>query len=122
MIIAGFGFTSRATAASLAQALNATGHAGTLTAIATHADKANAAPLRAFAHAHGLPISAIPADQITQTATQTHSARSQNARNTGSVAEAAALAAAGPGATLIAARHVSADRMATCALAKGADT
>ena len=35
----------------------------------------------------------------------------------GSVAEAAALAAAGPGARLLAPRMISADRMASCALA-----
>jgi cobalt-precorrin 5A hydrolase len=51
--------------------------------------------------------------------TVTQSGASHRARRTGSVAEAAALVAAGPGATLLGARAVSGDRMATCALAEG---
>ncbi|MHA6346914.1 cobalamin biosynthesis protein, partial [Roseivivax sp. CAU 1761] len=39
--------------------------------------------------------------------------------DTGSVAEAAALAAAGPGARLLGPRAVSPDGCATCALAQG---
>ncbi|ENO84722.1 hypothetical protein C666_16775, partial [Thauera linaloolentis 47Lol = DSM 12138] len=41
------------------------------------------------------------------------------ARGCGSVAEAAALAAAGQGARLLAIRHISPDRSATCAIAQG---
>ena len=122
MIVAGFGFNSRAQPDSFAQALAATGYDGTLDRIATPADKADADPLCRFAQMRALPVTAIPAAQIADTHTPTQSARSQSARDTGSVAEAAALAAAGPGAILIVTRHISADRMATCAIAKGADT
>jgi cobalt-precorrin 5A hydrolase len=41
------------------------------------------------------------------------------ARGVGSVAEAVALAAAGPGARIVVARVISSDRMATCAIAQG---
>ncbi len=122
MIVAGFGFTSRATADSFAQALAATGYDGALARIATPADKADAPPMRLFAETRGLPIAAIPAEDVARTLTHTQSQPSQKARQTGSVAEAAALAAAGPGATLLIARCISTDRMATCAIAKGADT
>jgi len=122
MIVAGFGFTTRATSDSLRAALDATGFSGPLTKIASASDKVQTAAFTDLATDLGLPVVAVPAEQIAVVQTTTHSARSKTARNTGSVAEAAALAAAGPGAHLLVPRHVSADRMATCAIAKGADT
>jgi len=123
VIVAGFGFRGAATAESLADAL---GHAGKITgtgarpgALATARDKADSAPFRAFAQAIGLPVHAIDADALAQQGTATRSVPSLAARGTGSLAEAAALAAAGPGARLLAPRCVSIDGMATCALAEG---
>ncbi|SFH44278.1 cobalt-precorrin 5A hydrolase [Palleronia marisminoris] len=113
MIVAGFGFRRAATVESLADALAATD--GTPDALATAADKAQA--LAPLAKRLGLPVHAVPPDALTAARTQTDSAASRTHRNTGSVAEAAALAAAGPGARLLSPRVVSADRMATCALA-----
>jgi len=122
MIVAGFGFTSRATVDSLLDALSVTGHAGPLDRIATVSDKAGAPVFRAFAAGLGTPTAPIDAARIKTIRTETRSRISHGARGTGSVAEAAALAAAGPGAVLMTARHISHDRMATCAIAKGADT
>jgi cobalt-precorrin 5A hydrolase len=113
MIVAGFGYRSGATAASLRSALAlAQAGAPTVTHVATLADKL---PLLA---ALGLPVIAVEA--VAGIATPTHSAASLAARGSGSVAEAAALVAAGPGARLIVSRQISPDRMATCAIAEGA--
>ncbi|WP_428512660.1 cobalamin biosynthesis protein [Roseovarius sp.] len=115
MIVAGMGFTTRATRESFRDALARTG--GTPDALATARDKAD--QLAPFARELGLPLHAVPPEELARQATQTVSAASLRARGTGSVAEAAALAAAGPGATLLAPRCISTDRMATCALAQG---
>ncbi|HPD90998.1 MAG: cobalamin biosynthesis protein [Rhodobacter sp.] len=112
MIVAGFGFSSRATAASLRAALVATGAAPA--ALATLADKAGA--LAPLARALGLPVIAVTGPLPD---TDTQSPRSLAARGTGSVAEACALKAAGPGAVLLTPRVTSPDRLATCAIAKG---
>ena len=112
MIVAGFGFSSRATIASLQGALAAAG--GMPDALATLADKAPA--LAPLAKALNLPLIPV-AEPLPETLTQSEASR--NARGTGSVAEACALAAAGPGAYLLGPRTVSPDRLATCALAEG---
>ncbi|WP_323765137.1 cobalamin biosynthesis protein [Marinovum sp.] len=114
MIVAGFGFSTRATLASLRDALAQTG--GTPEALATAHDKA--AQLAPLADDLGLPLRRVSAEALTAQDTTTRSAASQTTRGTGSVAEAAALAAAGPGARLIAPRTFSSDRLATCALAR----
>ncbi len=120
MIVAGFGFRNVATAESLADALAQAG--GLPDALATAADKADTQAFRAFAAGTGLPVHAIAPAALVAQPTATQSQAAQLARRTGSVAEAAALAAAGPGARLIAPRAVSRDRLATCALAEGAPT
>lgn len=118
MIVAGFGFTTQAGADSIADALAQ--HAVTPDALATLEDKADA--LTALTNTDTLPVLRITqADAAAQT-TQTRSDRSTSEKGTPSVAEATALAAAGPGATLIGPRTVSQDRMATCAIAQGPDT
>ncbi|UWQ94622.1 cobalamin biosynthesis protein [Rhodobacteraceae bacterium M385] len=115
MIVAGFGFRASATADSLADAYGrAGGGAGRL---ATAADKARSDAMIAFASQVAVPLVGVLPDELTKQATLTLSTASQNQRDVGSVAEAAALAAAGPGARLLAPRVISADRLATCALA-----
>jgi cobalt-precorrin 5A hydrolase len=118
VIVAGFGCRSGADTASLraALALAQVGHPP-VTALAAPADKT--APLTILADTLGLPLLAIAPAGLRAVATPTRSAASLAARDTGSVAEAAALAAAGAGARLIAHRHISPDRMATCAIAEG---
>ncbi|MGR3493836.1 cobalamin biosynthesis protein [Citreimonas sp.] len=117
MIVAGFGFRAAATADSLRDALARTGKDAD--ALATAADKADAPAFTNFARTLGLPVHAVAPDTLRAQDTLTASAASRAARDTGSVAEAAALAAAGPGARLLAPRAISGDRMATCALAIG---
>jgi len=118
MIVAGFGFSTSATAASLDDALSETG--GAPDRIATATDKSQTHAFRALAQAHNLPVVAVSQNDLLQTDTFTQSAASEAARQTGSVAEAAALAAAGPGARLLGPRAISQDRQATCALAESA--
>ena len=121
MIVAGFGFRSDATTASLQAALDLAQIAGRpVTHLATIEDKA--APLAELARRLALPLIAVAPEHIVGLATPTRSLASQAARGAGSVAEACALAAAGPGAHLLAPRSISHDRMATCALAEGAST
>lgn len=118
MIVAGFGFRKSATLASLQSALSQAGE-HVISALAAPHDKCQAACLADLAAVTGLPILPICADRLTRSQTTTQSARSLRERATGSVAEAAALAAAGPGATLIKTRQISHDRLATCAIATG---
>ncbi|WP_341860837.1 cobalamin biosynthesis protein [Gymnodinialimonas sp. 57CJ19] len=115
MIVAGFGFRTSATVDSLADAYGrAGGGAGRL---ATTADKARSDAMIAFSAQSGVSLVGVFPDDLTKQATITLSTTSQKQRSVGSVAEAAALAAAGPGARLLAPRVISADRLATCALA-----
>ena len=118
MIVAGFGFRSGAGLPSLRAALELAqeGHPP-VTHLATAVDKLiTLAPL---AEAMGLPLTGIPETSLVAASTPTRSDASLNARATGSVAEACALVAAGPGARLLGTRHISPDRRACCAIAQG---
>lgn len=118
MIVAGFGFRSGAGLSSLRAALElAQQGQPSVTHLATAADKVPG--LEPLAEALGLPLTSVSPEALARALTFTHSAASKAARGTGSVAEASALAAAGPGARLLAPRQISADRMATCAIAEG---
>jgi cobalt-precorrin 5A hydrolase len=86
-----------------------------LTALATAADKARHPALLQLAAELQLPIIPVPLPQLAaQAATPSPHVPARYGAH--SVAEAAALAAAGPGATLISARCVSPDGMATAAI------
>ncbi|MEX0365317.1 MAG: cobalamin biosynthesis protein [Ruegeria sp.] len=122
MIVAGFGFTSQATSDSLRDALAKTGVGGNVTLLATPADKAMQDAILALSKEHRLLIKAIYPSKLEAARTQTQSRLSRLLRKTGSVAEAAALAAAGTGGSLVVTRQISDDRMATCAIAEGPDT
>jgi cobalt-precorrin 5A hydrolase len=117
MRVAGFGFRQAATAASLRDALARAGGAAGLTALATAEDKAAHPALRTLAERLTLPLHAIPLPAIAA-APAAPSPRSPARYGGRSLAEAAALAAAGPGARLLAPRAVSADGRATCAIAE----
>ena len=119
MTVAGFGFRAGATTESLRDAMaRATGGA-VPDVLATAAGKAETPVFRDFAASIGLSVLAIAPEDLAQQSTPTQSEAARAAHGTGSVAEAAALAGAGPRADLLATRVVSGDRMATCALAKG---
>ncbi|MCH2223117.1 cobalamin biosynthesis protein [Novosphingobium sp. EMRT-2] len=121
MIIAGFGFRSGASLASLRAAflLAQQGHPP-VTHLATACDKL--AALAPLAEALGLPLTGVESAALAAVPTITRSAASLAAHGTGSLAEASALAAAGQGACLLGPRHISPDRMATCAIVKGQST
>jgi cobalt-precorrin 5A hydrolase len=119
MIVAGVGFRAAATAAAIAEAVAlASVRAGCRPqAIAAPADKAAAPALHAASG--GLPVVAVPPAAMAAAGTVTQSPRVRALRGVGSVAEAAALAAAGPGARLLGPRAVSGCGTATAALAEG---
>ncbi|WP_041558921.1 cobalamin biosynthesis protein [Novosphingobium sp. PP1Y] len=120
MIVAGFGFRQGATLQSLEDALAlAQQFSPRVTLLATAADKAASPELARLAAVLGLPLTGVSAQVLARIVTPTQSDASLASHATGSVSEASALAAAGPGAQLIAARHISPDRMATCAIAQG---
>ena len=118
MIVAGFGFRAGVTARSLSDALLRTGKNHNVACIATVANKTTEPGFADFAADFNAPLCAVDPETLAGQLTPTQSDASLAAYGTGSVAEAAALAAAGPGACLLAPRVVSADGMATCALAE----
>ena len=118
MIVAGFGFRSGVTLAALQDALAQAGGAQGVTHLATLAAKADG--LGPLARALALPVIALDPKALQGVVTPTRSDRVEEMFGTGSVAEAAALVAAGAGARLRRARVVSADGTATAAIAEGA--
>ncbi len=126
-LVAGLGFRAGCEAASLRSALQAaldaasTAHGQPITlahlsSMATATDKANHPALLQLAAQLQLPIHPIPLPALANqpVAPSAHVPERYGAH---SVAEAAALAAAGPGASLLGTRSISPDRMATAALA-----
>lgn len=117
MIVAGFGFRAAASDVSLRDAYDKARASCHATHLATAADKAEAPAFKMLAEALNLPAVALAPAALTATRTPTQSPRVQAERGTGSIAEASALAAAGPAARLIGPRMISTDRLASCALA-----
>lgn len=117
MIVAGFGFRTGATLHALQDALARAGGPEGVTHLATVASKAG--ELQVLGRALSLPVVALEMEALRGVWTPTRSDRISALFGTGSLAEAAALAAAGEGARLRGPRMVSADRMATAAIAEG---
>ena len=118
ILTAGFGFRAGAGVDSLRAALALAEGAGPrATLFATAAQKADHPALLALAAERGAAVLAIAARDLAGVETLTRSARIQAMFGTGSLAEAAALAAAGAGARLLAPRAASPDGAATAALA-----
>lgn len=115
-IIAGIGLRASATPADLRAALALAMQPPE--AIATPEDKAH---LPAFAAA-GLPLHPIPLAHLRAQPARTASPRQPARYGPNSVAEAAALAAAGPGAILIQPRITAPGGRVTLALAASGDT
>lgn len=118
MKVAGFGFKRDVTLASLREALLAAGPEG-LAAVATISDKMETPALQLLAREFNVPVRGIPAAVLAGLTTPTQSEFVREKFGTGSVAEAAALAAAGARARLVSTRTVSQDRTATVAIAEG---
>jgi len=118
-LVAGIGCRHGASMESIAQALDhalrAAGRGrGDVTMLASIAQKRDEPGLAAMAERLGVALHFC--EDASAETTLTDSAASRAATGLGSVAEAAALAAAGPGARLLAPR--SASDAATCALAE----
>lgn len=111
--VAGLGFRSGASLAALAEALD---RAGPAEALATIPAKAAAPVMRELTALTGLPLIAV---EVAGIATPTQSPRVLAMHGTGSLAEAAALAALAPGARIVTPRVTSQDGMATAAIAEG---
>ncbi len=122
MIVAGLGFSSTATVDSLQAAYDRASVGQTVDALATVADKEGNTALAEFAAATDLPLHFVAPADLAGQRTLSCSNRSRATYGTDSVAEASALAAAGPGARLTSPRHISDDRLATCAVAIGGQT
>ena len=114
MRVAGFGYRNGAPLAALMEAYAL---AGSADALATASDKGGGVA-DDFAKTLGLPLVLISPEIIAgqDAGLSRHAPTRYGGR---SLAEAAALAGAGPGARLIARRVVSADGMATVAIAEG---
>ena len=123
MSVAGLGFRAQSSVASLRAALQAAQqtHSAPLTALATAADKADHPALLQLAAELQLPIIPVHLPQMASQAA-TPSIYVPARYGTHSVAEAGALAAAGPCATLASRRCVSPDRLATAAIAFSGNT
>ena len=118
MRVAGFGLRASATADDLAELLGG----AKVEAIALPSDKADHPAIATFAAMLGLRLIPVAPERLAEQTTPTLSPRQPPRYGTGSVAEASALAAAGPGARLILRRKVGAAGTATMAIAEGQAT
>ena len=121
MRVAGIGFRAAADLASLQEALQKaleTAGAGPVDALVTESAKSREPVFRELAQSMRLPGLGIRKDELEQMITPTQSDLIKDRFGTGSLCEAAALAAAGPVARLVATRAISGDGMATAAIAE----
>lgn len=114
MRVAGLGFRSAATVNDLHDALQLAG--GAVDLLATDATKSAAPALTALVARLNLPVRGV---EVAGQPTPTTSPRVLSRFATGSLAEAAALIAAGPGARLVTPRVATPNGMATAAIAEG---
>lgn len=125
MRVAGLGFRAAADLASLQDALRlALRQIDTLQidALVTEASKSRESVFQDLARIMKVPGLGITQTDLAQMITPTQSQRIQDHFGTGSLAEAAALAAAGPNARLVVERVVSGDGRATAAIAESKRT
>lgn len=121
ILVAGFGFRRGAQLSSLGEVLDQLeAQSG---AIGRLAVASSMWPLvQQLGHERGIEVLNVADAVLPAMITLTRSTHSLKARGTGSVAEAVALVAAGPGGQLLGPRLISADRMATAAVARGVMT
>ncbi len=123
MIFVGLGFRKAVTIKSFENLIHQVYHLtelpGPIKALATLDTKALDPALQEFAEAKRVTLIPVTLENLKRQITPTQSPASQAAYGLGSIAEAAALSAAGDGSSLIFKRLVSIDKLATCALAKG---
>jgi cobalt-precorrin 5A hydrolase len=117
----GIGFRAAADLASLQDAMRLALEAAggqQIDALVTEAAKSREKVFQELARVMGIPGLGVTQTDLEQMITPTQSQRIQDKFGTGSLAEAAALAAAGPDARLVAQRVVSGDGKATAAIAQ----
>lgn len=123
MIFIGLGFRKAVTIKSFENLIHQVYHLtelpGPIKALATLDTKALDPALQEFAAAKKVTLIPVSLENLQRQITPTQSPAAQAAYGLGSIAEAAALAAAGDGSSLTFRRLVSNDKMATCAFAKG---
>ena len=119
MLIAGFGFRASADIYSMANAFEKTVRGGLVDGFSAPADKIDHPALTALARRYELPVYAVEIETIKTMDTLTQSATVRKWRQTGSVAEAVALAPFTSHAELVSARQISDDGRAVCAVAEG---
>ena len=117
--IAGFGFRSMANIDSLVNALNKASAQHKIAGFSAPADKINHSALRELARIYGLPLFAVENELMKSIETVTKSTVVIEKRQTGSVAESAALAFFKGPAKLLEPRKISDDGLAVCAIAEG---
>ena len=117
MIVAGFGLRAAASLACLRGMLGEV----RVDALAVVADKASHPALIALAQEMAKPLRAVALEDLARDRAQTPAPRQPHRYGNTSVAEAAALAAAGPKAVLLQPRITATDGTATMALAQGPD-
>ena len=123
MIFIGLGFRKAVTIKSFENLIHQVYHLtelpGPIKALATLDTKALDPALQEFAAAKKITLISVSLENLKRQITPTQSPAAQAAYGLGSIAEAAALFAAGNGSSLIFKRFVSDDKLATCAFAKG---
>jgi cobalt-precorrin 5A hydrolase len=123
MIFIGLGFRKAVTIKSFENLIHQVYHLtelpGPIKALATLDTKALDPALQEFATAQRITLIPVSLENLKRQITPTKSPVAQAAYGLGSIAEAAALSAAGDGSSLIFKRLISFDKMAICALAKG---
>jgi len=118
-LIAGFGFRASADIHSLANAFEKTATGRLVDGFSAPADKIYHPALTALARRYELPVYAVETEIIEAMDTLTQSDTVRKWRQTGSVAEAAALAPFTSPARLVSTRQISDDGRAVCAVAGG---
>ena len=118
-VILGFGFRQSATLESFEDAVLKIQPQLAFDGIAVPLDKIDHTMLQAFAQKRALPVIGVSQSQIAVIKTPTQSEVIKKKRQTGSVAEAAALAILHHPARLLVTRCISDDRLAVCAVARG---
>ena len=123
MIFVGLGFRQAVTIKSFENLIHQVYHLtelpGPIKALATLDTKALDPALQEFATAKRIILIPVSLENLKRQITPTQLPAAQAAYGLGSIAEAAALFAAGNGSSLIFKRLVSDDKLATCAFAKG---
>ena len=119
--IIGCGFRQNASLESFESALSKLPKTEHYSGICVPEDKIAHEALCSFAKKLNLPIYSVGNQEIMDVTTHTRSSKIIKLRNTGSIAEATALAIFKTPAKLVATRAISNDRYAVCAIAKGAN-